>query len=47
MLDNEEASLKNHWKLIATAQFFNLFKNVFKLRDPVTPYDLEQSLLRP
>ena len=43
----DEIYLQNHWKLVATAQFFNLFKNLFKLRDAVTPYDLEQSLLRP
>ncbi len=37
----DEIYLQNHWKLVATAQFFNLFKNLFKLRDAVTPYDLE------
>ena len=32
---------------MAIAQFVNLFRNLFKLKEPVTPYDLEQTLLRP
>ena len=44
---DEEMFLRHHWKLISTCQFTNMFKNVLKLRDNVTPYDLEQSLLRP
>lgn len=43
----DELFLRNHWKLIAIAQFFNLFKPVLRFRDCITPYDLEQSLLRP
>ncbi len=43
----DETYLRNHWKLVATSQFVNLFRNLFKLKDPLTPYDLEQTLLRP
>ena len=43
----DEVYLRNHWKLVATSQFVNLFRNLFKLKDPLTPYDLEQTLLRP
>ena len=47
----DEMLLRNNWKLISTAQFLNMFRNVMKMnKDPyymVTPYDLEQSLLRP
>lgn len=39
--------LRNNWKLVSTTQFLCLFKNVLKLKESVTPYDLEQSLLRP
>jgi len=37
----EELILRNNWKLISTCQFINLFKNVLKVKEPVTPYDLE------
>jgi hypothetical protein len=37
----DELLLRNHWKLISTCQFVNMFKNVLKLRQSVTPYDLE------
>ena len=43
----DELLLRNQWKLPATCQFINMFRNVLKIRDPITPYDLEQSLLRP
>jgi hypothetical protein len=43
----DELCLRNNWKLPSTCQFINLFKNVLKVKDTVTPYDLEQSLLRP
>jgi len=43
----DEMYLRNNWKLVSTCQFINLFKNVIKVKDAVTPYDLEQSLLRP
>lgn len=43
----DEMVLRNNWKLISTSQFINLFKNALKLKETVTPYDLEQSLLRP
>ena len=43
----DEIYLRNHWKLVATSQFVNLFRNLFKLKEPLTPYDLEQTLLRP
>ena len=43
----DELILKNEWKLTATCQFFNLFKSMLKLKEPIAPYDLEQSLLRP
>lgn len=33
--------LRNHWKLVSTAQFLNLFKNVFKFKECISPYDLE------
>ena len=37
----DEMKLRNHWKLPATCQFINMFKSFFKLKEPVTPYDLE------
>jgi len=45
----DELYLRNHWKLLASVQFLNLFKNLFRFKDPavITPFDLEQSLLRP
>ncbi len=43
----DELFLRNNWKLPATCQFINLFRNVLRVKDVVTPYDLEQSLLRP
>lgn len=43
----DELLLRNQWKLPATCQFINMFRNVLKIKDPLTPYDLEQSLLRP
>jgi hypothetical protein len=37
----DELYLRNHWKLVAVSQFVDLFKNLFKFKDPLTPYDLE------
>lgn len=39
--------MRGHWKLVSCCQFITMFRNVLKLKDAVTPYDLEQSLLRP
>ncbi len=44
---DDEIYLRSNWKLVSVCQFFNLFRSVFKLQSAVTPYDLEQSLLRP
>ena len=44
----DEMYLRNNWKLIAASQFLNLFRGLLKLKDTaVTPYELEQTLLRP
>ena len=43
----DEKYLRNNWKLLATVQFLNLFKQLFKFKEPVVPFDLEQALLRP
>lgn len=43
----DELILRKDCKLVSTTQFINIFKNVLKLKEAVTPYDLEQSLLRP
>lgn len=38
---DDEQILRNNWKLPSICQFMNMFKNVLKLKDVVTPYDLE------
>ena len=44
----DEIYLRNNWKLIAASQFLNIFRGLLKLKDTgVTPYELEQTLLRP
>ena len=37
----DEVYLRNSWKLLASCQFFNLFRGLFKLKEPLTPFDLE------
>lgn len=37
----DEMLLRNNWKLISTSQFVNLFRNALKIKESVTPYDLE------
>lgn len=37
----DELVLRNHWKLVSTCQFINMFKNILKLKEGVSPYDLE------
>ena len=44
---DDERYLRSSWKLVSCCQFLTMFRNVLKLKDAVTPYDLEQSLLRP
>jgi hypothetical protein len=43
----DESYLRNNWKLVSVCQFLTLFKSLLKLKDTMTPYDLEQSLHRP